>query len=222
MEIIKKIQSEAKKLTMTPTGSHIKTKDIRQMSANIFKNIEDKSMENIFAICEELLKEKQYLYNIIAYDFAYRVRKQYDEKTFSIFENWLVKYIRNWYDCDDFCTHAFSELLAKDKNLTNKIVKWAKHHEFAVRRATAVITIPLIRKNRYKDINPFGIADLLIEDEHDLVQKGYGWMLKVYGEKEPQLVFDYLKKNHARMPRVAFRYALEKLPKKMKIELMAL
>ena len=184
--------------------------------------MEDKTIDNVFIICENLLKENDNVLKVIAYDFAYRVRKQYNDKTFSIFENWLFKYIRDWDDCDDFCTHAFSELLLKDKTLTNKIVRWAKNHEFAVRRATAVITIPLIRKNKYKDINPLGIANLLLEDEHDLVQKGYGWMLKVYGEKEPQKVFDFLKEKHSQMPRVAFRYALEKLPAVMKKELMKL
>ena len=48
-------------------------------------------------------------------------------------------------------------------------------------------------------------------DEHDLVRKGYGWMLKVLSTKEPELVFDYLMKNKAVMPRVAYRYALEKM-----------
>jgi 3-methyladenine DNA glycosylase AlkD len=222
MEIIKKIQAETKKIGKTATGTHIKVKDLRKLTADIFKNLEDKSIENVLFICEELLKLNDYAMKVVAYDFAYRVRKQYNENTFAIFENWLLKYVRDWNDCDDFCTHAFSELLLKDKTLTNKIVKWTKSHEFAVRRAAAVITIPLIRKNRYKDINPLGIANLLLNDEHDLVQKGCGWMLKVYGEKEPAIVFEYLKKNRQIMKRVTFRYALEKLPAKMKKELMAL
>ncbi|MCW1890150.1 DNA alkylation repair protein [Vibrio chagasii] len=36
------------------------------------------------------------------------------------------------------------------------------------------------------------MADLLLEDKHDLVQKGYGWMLKVLSQKEPQQVEGYL------------------------------
>jgi len=222
MEIINILKSAVKTISKTATGKHVKVKDIRKLSSDTFKMLEDKSIDNVFSICEALLKQKDYAMNIIAYDFAYRVRKQYNNKTFSIFENWLFKYIREWEDCDDFCTHAFSELIAQDKELTNKIVKWAKNHEFAVRRATAVVIIPLIRKNKYKDVNPLGIANLLMDDEHDLVQKGYGWMLKVYGEKEPIIVYEYLKKHHAIMPRIAFRYALEKLPPRMKKELMAL
>ena len=222
MDIVNKLQDSLKKIGRTPSAGHPKLQDIRRLSAKAFQGLEDKGIENVLSICETLLKEKDYCLNVIAYDFAYRVRKQYNDKTFDIFENWLLKYIRDWNDCDDFCTHAFSELIKKDKKLTDKVVKWAKNHEFAVRRATAVILIPLIRMNKYAGINPFGIANLLMNDEHDLVQKGYGWMLKVYGEKEPTLVYEYLKENRSKMPRVAFRYAMEKLPTKMKRELMAL
>ena len=50
-----------------------------------------------------------------------------------------------------------------------------------------------------------------MHDEHDLVRKGYGWMLKTLSVKEPELVFDYLMRHKATMPRAAFRYALEKM-----------
>ena len=46
-------------------------------------------------------------------------------------------------------------------------------------------------------------------------------MLKVLSMKEPELVFDYLLKNKAVMPRVAYRYALEKIDTEKKIILMA-
>jgi 3-methyladenine DNA glycosylase AlkD len=45
-------------------------------------------------------------------------------------------------------------------------------------------------------------------------------MLKVLSVKEPQLVYDYLEKNKEIMPRVSFRYALEKMDKERKSELM--
>ncbi|MHB8131628.1 MAG: DNA alkylation repair protein [Mobilitalea sp.] len=66
------------------------------------------------------------------------------------------------------------------------------------------------------------ISDLLLLDNDDLVRKGYGWMLKVLSIKEPQLVFDYLVKNKDVMPRVSFRYAVEKMNKDRKVELMRL
>ncbi len=61
-----------------------------------------------------------------------------------------------------------------------------------------------------------------MNDQEDLVRKGYGWMLKVLSTKEPQLVYDYLVKYKDVMPRIAFRYALKKMDQERKIELMRL
>ncbi|WP_420791217.1 DNA alkylation repair protein [Enterovibrio gelatinilyticus] len=79
-----------------------------------------------------------------------------------------------------------------------------------------------VNKGRYSGLEPHNIADLLLEDAHHLVQKAYGWMLNVLSQKEPQPVVEYLIKNHARMPRTAFRYALEKLDKGTRMKLMSL
>ncbi len=66
------------------------------------------------------------------------------------------------------------------------------------------------------------ISDALIHDEHELVQKGYGWMLKCCSQVEPEAVKRYLIDRHATMPRVAFRYAPEKYDKETRDKLMKL
>lgn len=58
-----------------------------------------------------------------------------------------------------------------------------------------------------------------MKDNDELVLKGCGWMLKELSMKEPELVYNYLKKNKDDMPRVVFRYALEKMDKERKTEL---
>jgi 3-methyladenine DNA glycosylase AlkD len=59
-----------------------------------------------------------------------------------------------------------------------------------------------------------------MNDSHHLVLKGYGWMLKILSQIEKNNVYDYLMKNKDIMPRVSFRYALEKFDKEMKSCLM--
>ena len=130
--------------------------------------------------------------------------------------------MRGWGDCDDFCTHAFGELIMQNTGLVKKIIPWTKREEFWMRRAAAVVLIPSIYHNKYNETNPIVISDLLMNDKDDLVHKGYGWMLKVLSTKEPQLVYDYLVKHKHIMPRVSFRYALEKMEQDRKVELMAL
>lgn len=126
-----------------------------------------------------------------------------------------------WGDCDDFCTHAFGELLIQQPQLFSKVIEWTNSELFWVRRAAAVVLIPAIRKG-YITTDVFKISDLLMSGEHDLVRKGYGWMLKELALKDADTVCEYLTNNAERMPRVAFRYAIEKMTQKQRDMLMKL
>jgi 3-methyladenine DNA glycosylase AlkD len=68
-----------------------------------------------------------------------------------------------------------------------------------------------VKQEKYLS-DAYKTADILLEDEDDMVQKGYGWMLKEAANKRPQEVFDYVMEHKAKMPRTALRYAIEKLP----------
>ena len=96
------------------------TGDIRKLSAKLFRSVKDKSKDNIFSICSELLEQRMLC---IAFDFAHRMKEQYDDNTFALFESWLEEYVRGWGDCDDFCTHAFGELICQNTKLVSRIVK---------------------------------------------------------------------------------------------------
>ena len=134
------------------------TGDIRKLSAKFFKNIKDKKTNYIFTVCDELLEQREWALGVIAFDFAYRMKKQYDERTFAVFESWLEKYVRGWGDCDDFCTHAFGELICQNTKLTANIIAWTKREEFWMRRASAVVLIPSIYRDQYNETNPLQIS----------------------------------------------------------------
>ncbi len=204
-----------------PTQS-VRTSQIRSLSAKVFRTLESKDMYDVFQVCEMLLKRRDWVLGVIAYDWAFRVKKQYTIETYATFENWLFEYVTDWGDCDDFCTHAFGELIRQYNELFERILYWTHHDNFAVQRAAAVVLIYPINKGGYDGLRPLQVADLLFSNKHHLVQKGYGWLLKVLSKKEPQLVVDYLKSNYEKMPRTAFRYALENLDKHTRQELMSL
>lgn len=204
------------------TGSHVKTGDIRKVSAKLYKIVPYKSIDMVLSICEILLEEHSWELGVIAFDWANRVHKYYTIETYDVFYSWLKKYVRGWGSCDDFCTHAFGQLLIQHKEIFSKILNWTKDEDFWVRRASAVILIPAILKNDYADIYPFEIADRLLNDENDLVCKGYGWMLKVLSKVDEELVIEYLKERCSIMPRVSFRYAVEKMDTEKRRYLMGL
>ncbi|RXJ70852.1 DNA alkylation repair protein [Veronia nyctiphanis] len=200
----------------------VKTAQVRALSAQIFRTLPDKNISAVLTLSEALLDIEGWAGWVISYDWAFRVRKQYTRDTFFIFERWLKTYVRDWGDCDDFCTHALGELIAQHNDLYELTTAWVDHENFAVRRAAAVVLIYPIMKGRYAETLPLKTADLLFSDEHYLVQKGYGWMLKVLSKKEPDTVINYLESHYQEMPRTAFRYAMEKLDKNTRRRLMAL
>ena len=103
-----------------------------------------------------------------------------------------------------------------------ELKRWATSENRWTKRASAVtLIIPARRGLFLKEV--FEIADILLLDKDDLVQKGYGWMLKAASESNldnRNKVFEYVISKRAVMPRTALRYAIEKMPKEMKVEAM--
>ena len=67
-----------------------------------------------------------------------------------------------------------------------------------------------LRKGKYLN-DAFKIANILLKDDDDLVQKGYGWMLKEASPRFEDKVFEYIMSKKEVMPRTALRYAIEKM-----------
>ena len=88
-----------------------------------------------------------------------------------------------------------------------------------MRRASAVSLIVPARRGKFlSDI--LEIADLLLTDGDDLVQKGYGWMLKAASQVHQFEIFSYVMTKKQVMPRTALRYAIEKMPADLKVQAM--
>lgn len=195
------------------------TSEVRRVSAKMFKKT-PKDLQTVLDLCEKLLEMHIWEMTITAFDWAYRMRNVYEESTMNVFEDWIHKYIVDWWDCDDFCTHAFGELMIRYPQFLPRILKWCESDNFAVRRCAAVVLILPIKRKVTLTVDPFQISDRLMNDSHYLVLKGYGWMLKVLSSVRYDQVVTYLENKETIMPRIAFRYALEKLKASDKRKLM--
>lgn len=85
-----------------------------------------------------------------------------------------------------------------------------------MRRAAAVSLIVPAKRGKFLD-DAFEIADLLLIDSDDIVQKGYGWLLEEASRKHQKEVFDYVMIDKKAMPRTALRYAIELMPEGKKV-----
>ena len=187
----------------------------RGISKVFYKRIAEMSKAEVLVLGDQLLESDIEARRFFAFDWAYRKRKDYAVSDFRTFERWLKRYVNNWGNCDHLCTGPLGELVLKYPELTGKVMKWTGAEDLYVRRAAAVTMIPSLRKEQGLAA-AFEIAELLLEDAEDLVQKGYGWMLKEAGNQFPEEVFDFVMKHRARMPRTALRYAIEKYPPAMR------
>jgi 3-methyladenine DNA glycosylase AlkD len=193
---------------------------VGQIGKKYWKEVQDKNKKEIFGLCEELWKSGYMEESFIACNWSYCLHKQYEKKDFAVFEKWVKKYVSNWASCDTLCNHTVGEFVGMYPEFLAKLKKWAKSKNRWMKRAAAVSLIIPTRKGKFlKDI--FEIADILLLDKDDLVQKGYGWMLKAASQAHQKEVFDYVMKNKKEMPRTALRYAIEKMPKELKAKAMA-
>lgn len=102
---------------------------------------------------------------------------------------------------------------------TDELKCWTRSENRWMRRAAAVSLIVPAKHGKFLH-EALGIAELLLTDSDDMVQKGYGWLLKEASRKHTEEVFAFVMKNKKEMPRTALRYAIELMPKDLKAEAM--
>ena len=197
----------------------LKTAWVLALEKKYFADVRGKSKKEIFALCEELWKSGYMEESFVACSWSFRVSEQYAEKDFAMFEKWIEKYVNNWASCDTLCNHSVGAFLEKYPKYLKNLKKLSRSKNRWMRRASAVSLIVPAKKGKFlKEI--FEIADVLLLDGDDMVQKGYGWMLKVASQAHQKEVFAYVMKHKKEMPRTALRYAIEKMPKELKAKAM--
>ena len=95
-------------------------------------------------------------------------------------------------------------------------IRLANSENLWERRIAIIATFQFIKKRKEYDWT-FRIAEILLSDNHDLIHKAVGWMLREVGKRCSQEVLEaFLKKHYRHMPRIMLRYAIERLPENIR------
>jgi len=197
----------------------VRAAEVRRISKENFKAVSHLPKKEIFDLCEIFWQSGMIEENFIACDWSYFLHKQYEPADFGMFERWVDTYISNWATCDTLCNHNMGAMVMMYPAFLQDMKRFAKSENRWKKRAAAVSLIIPARKGYFlSDI--LEIAEILLSDKDDMVQKGYGWMLKESSKAHRQEVYDYVISKKAIMPRTALRYAIEKMPEEMRKKAM--
>lgn len=131
-----------------------------------------------------------------------------------IYEFYLknTKFINNW-DLIDLSSDKIigAYLIDKPKSVLYKL---AGSQNLWERRIAMIATYNFIKNGEFDDA--LGIAEILIGDQNDLIQKALGWMLREIGKRDLKTEERFLKKHYKIMGRTALRYAIEKFPEQVR------
>jgi 3-methyladenine DNA glycosylase AlkD len=138
--------------------------------------------------------------------------KRDPESRGEIFRRYLARLscVNNWDLVDSSAPYIVGAWLAdKDRSLLDSL---AISPHLWTRRVAIVSTLHFIRNGEGSDA--LRIARTLLDDEHDLIHKATGWMLREVGlHVGMEELRGFLARHAARMPRTMLRYSIEKMPR---------
>lgn len=135
-----------------------------------------------------------------------------EQKGRAIYELYLEKLysgrVNNWDIIDSSAEYVVGKHL---ENTNRKLLyELAKSNDIWQRRVAIMSTFSYIKKGDAS--STIELAKVLLHDNHDLIQKATGWMLRETGKRvDENLQTDFLNKHAHEMPRTMLRYAIENL-----------
>ena len=158
-----------------------------------------------------LLKDKIHEYRLVGLFILVDKFQRGDDVTKKKIAEFYLKNkngINNWDLVDLSAPRILGEYyFDKNKSIFYKL---ARSKNIWDKRIAVLSTFTFIKNNNFVD--SLKIAEILINDKHDLIHKAVGWMLREVGKKDLKTEEGFLKKYYKKMPRTMLRYAIEKFP----------
>jgi 3-methyladenine DNA glycosylase AlkD len=163
--------------------------------------------ETIAALLDSRYHEERFFALLLLMQFYQRAP---DEDQSAAYDLYLgnTQRINNWDLVDVSAPHIVGcHLQGRSRKVLHKLARSSMLWE---RRIAILSTLHFIRLHDFGDT--LRIAKILLRDEHDLMHKAVGWMLREVGKRDLATEEDFLKLHYRAMPRTMLRYAIERFP----------
>ncbi len=153
-------------------------------------------------------------------DWQARSKKTPEERKKELFDLYIRRHdrINNWDLVDRSAPYVVGGYLSDKPR--DVLYKLARSKNVWERRTAIVSTYYFVRQGDVTDT--FKLAEMLLNNDHDLIHKATGGWLREAGKKDSRKLLDFLDKHAATMPRTALRYAIEHLDKKQRDHYMGM
>jgi 3-methyladenine DNA glycosylase AlkD len=148
-----------------------------------------------------------------------RFHQEFDRRLLVDAARWLEKSCHDWASTDALCGEVIGPLLVSQPTLKTHLRRWRRSRALYVRRASAVGLIGLARRGRDLD-EAYEAALALAADDHHLMHKAVGWLLRESGKADGARLERFLRRHGYRLSRTSVRYAIERFPLKKRRELL--
>ncbi len=176
----------------------------------VAKQCKDLSLKEIQKLLQSKIHEERLLGLIILVN---QFKKADEDKQKQIFDLYLsnTKYINNWdlVDCSaEYIIGGY--LVNRSKTILKKL---AQSTSIWKKRIAIMATFQFIKQKQHE--HTFIIAKILLKDDHDLIHKAVGWMLREVGKRISEAIEEtFLQQHYQQMPRTMLRYAIERFEEK--------
>lgn len=187
------------------------TPQVRALARAIHRDVRDRwSVDDALRFADSLMRDAYLETKAVGIEVLARYRNAFTTRLLVVFKRWLARNdAANWATTDGMCGLLIGPLLADHPASIPRMRSWCRHPNLWVRRASAVALIPPMRGGLALDV-AYEVADVLHSDDHDLIHKAVGWMLRDAGKRDSLRLERHLRMHGARIPRTTLRYAIER------------
>lgn len=173
----------------------------------VAKQYKDLSLEHIEKLLKSKIHEDRLLALLILVE-QFKKGTEAQQKSIARFYLAQLDRVNNW-DLVDLSADKILGAWLYERSRT-PLYKLVRSKNLWERRVAIISTFYFIRHHDFKDT--LRLAEMLLNDQHDLMHKAVGWMLREVGKRDEAVLLKFLDKHAIVMPRTALRYALERLP----------